>query len=327
MTDAVETMAWSGETPWHGLGTEVSDDLSPEQMLKEAGLDWPVEKRQVYFMDKSGWATKVPDRFALVRTTDDAPLSVVGPNYKPVQNEEAMDFFTKFVATGDMKMETAGSLWNGRYVWGLARMGIDFKLGKSDEVRGYLLLLSPHVHGMSMVIQFTPIRVVCWNTLTFAIGGSLKGTANAFRMPHSIEFTESVRLDAEQALGLATEQVSTFQEASTLLSKKRAGPKAVEHYFEDVLKFDVKTARKNKDGSTRVPRNLPKFQMALESAPGQQLPSALGTWWGALNAVTAVVDHDLGRDRSTALRNAWIGHAANVKRRAFDLAVQRAKKS
>lgn len=321
MTAAVETMAYANEVPWHGLGNKVTDKMSPAQMLKAAELDWTVDKQDIFL--KSG--KKIPNQFALVRSTDKTVLSVVGSTYKPVQNEIALDFFKKFTDAGHMHMETAGSLWYGRYVWALARLGSDFKLAGGDEVRGYLLVSQPHVRGKAMVIQFTPIRVVCWNTLTYALGGSLNGKGgSSFRMPHSQEFNDDIRAAAEEALGLAGDQQKEFQEAATLLAKKKAKPEQVEEYFCEILKFDPKKADKTKKGELKVPRALPKFQAALTYAPGQQMPSATGTWWGAYNAVSYVVDHQMGKERDTALRNAWLGAAARTKRRAFNLALDKA---
>ena len=127
-------------------------------------------------------------------------------------------------------------------------------------------------------------------------------------------------------LGLAVKQTAEFKEVVTLLSKKKMTPKATEDYFCDVLQFDPKKADKKKDGEAQEPRMLPKFRAALTHAPGQELPSALGTAWGSFNAVTAVIDHETGRgDRSVALKNIWLGHQAGVKRRALDLAVELAK--
>lgn len=327
MVAAVETMAYAGEVPWHGLGNKVSNDLTPAQMLKAAGLNWTVSKRETAFKTKAGKWEPMKDEFALVRDTDEFKLSNVGSVYKPVQNEEALDFFKKFVVAGKMKMETAGALWGGRYIWALARLGHDFRLAKGDEVRGYLLLSNPHIFGKAMVFQFTPIRVVCWNTLTYAIGADLKGKAGAYSMPHSTKFDDVAKKRAEEALGLATHQMDEFKQAATLLSKKKAAPKAVEEYFCNVLDFDPKTKQvkaKEDDKAPREPRMLPQFRDALEKAPGQDLSTAKGTWWGALNAVTYVVDHEMGRDRSTALRNAWLGHSANIKRRAVTLALAEA---
>lgn len=326
--DAVETMAYRGEVPWHGLGVYLKAKASPDEIRKSASLDWGVAKRKMFYYPKgsnSGKPIEVPEKFALVRDTDDRLLSVVGSTYKPVQNEIALDFFTKFVRAGKMEMETAGSLQNGQYIWGLARLGADFKLAKGDEVRGYLLLCSPHVLGKAMIIQFTPIRVVCWNTLNFALGAGLKGNGSAFRMPHSMTFTDAVKERAEVALGLGERQMSEFEQAAKLLARKRAKDADVKQYFCNVLEFDPKKAKsKKKDGEAREPLMLPKFERALEASPGARLGTAAGTWWGALNAVTYVVDHEIGRERSSALRTAWLGGKAILKRRAVDLALRAA---
>lgn len=330
MTDAVEKMAYAGEVPWHGLGNAVSDKLSPAQMLKAAGLDWTVSKRPMFFAGPKGDTKMYPssEDLALVRDSDNYHLSTVGTKYKPIQNADALDFFSKFTKAGKMNMETAGSLWHGRWVWGLARVGHDFALGKgskADEVRSYLLFASPHVHGKSAIIQYTSVRVVCWNTLSMALGAKMKGKGNPFRMPHSQEFNEHTRKAAEDALGLALEQSQEFKVVAELLAKKKAPAPKVEEYFAEILRFDPAKADKKKDGEVKEPRMLPKFRHALEHAPGNALPSAQGTWWGALNAVTYVIDHETGTDRNTALRNAWLGHTANLKREALKVAIERAK--
>lgn len=320
MTDAVETMAYANEKPWHGLGVPVKDTMTPKQMMKAAKLDWTVSKRPIFFEG----GKQIPGKMALCRDTDDAFFSIVGKEWKPVQNEDALDFFTKWVKAGHMKMETAGSLWGGKYVWGLARIGKDFTLGtgkNADEVRSYLLMCSPHVRGKAMVLQFTPIRVVCWNTLNFALGRGLKGSGSAFRMIHSQKFDEAMKADAEEKLGIATEQMATFKEAAVLLSKKKITKVKQEEYFNEVLQFDPKAASKKKDGDAKEPQLLGKIRAALTHAPGQDITPSLGTWWGALNAVTYVVDHDVGRTRDTSLKNAWLGQGANLKRRALQIAL------
>lgn len=345
MAHAVETMAYANEVPWHGLGVNVKPDLSPKQMMKAAGVDWTVSKRRMVLTDidgnpitnKNGGHIEVPNEYALTRDSDNSILSVVGSSYKPVQNEEAFDFFTKFVQAGKMKMETAGSLWGGRYVWGLARIGKDFKLVGGDDVHSYLLLMSPHVHGKAMQCLFTPIRVVCNNTLTYSLrkhdaemSNKNKKTneegSGSFRMIHSQVFNDSMKKTAELTLGIAQGQVDYFNEVATLLTKKRAKPEEVTDFFHEILQFDPKEAKVNKKGDVRVPLMLPKLESALLQAPGQDMKSAAGTWWGAVNAVTWVVDHEMGRDRGTSLRNAWVGKLAKLKRAAVQVAVDRAKK-
>lgn len=316
----VDTMAHAGDVPWGKHGVKVTHNLSPEQMLKAAGLDWTVSKRLMF----NEWGDEVKGHFLLTRDTDRAQLDIVGTKWKPVQNADSFDFFKKFATHGHMKMEHAGSLLGGRYVWALAHIDADFKLGKEDEVRSFVLLLSPHELGRAMVIQSLAMRTFCWNTLARLLRGG------AFRMPHSLVFDDRMKRNAEIALGVATEQISEFREAVTLLSKKKARTDEVIDYFGEVCEidrgaYDRANPKLKKDGTPIHPKLLTKCEEALIHAPGAAVSPAKGTWWGALNAVTYVIDHDLGKNRDTALRTAWFGNKARVKRAALRVALERAK--
>lgn len=323
MSHMVETMAYAGQKPWHGLGEKVSQDMSPAQMLKAAKLDWTVSKRQMYFKTKTDKEQTVDGASVLIRDSDETVLSTVGATYKPVQNALAFEFFQKFTDAGHMKMETAGSLADGKYVWALARLAEDFNVGKGDAVIPYLLLCSPHIYGKSLIMQYTPTRVVCWNTLSMALGANMKGGSSAFRMPHSQSF-EVKREEAEGVLKLCIAQNNEFKEAAKVLSKKKVSKEKADEFFCTLLGFDPRDS-KGKDAPKRVPVMLPKFRESLTHAPGAQLSTAAGTWWGAVGAVTYVIDHETGRERTTALRNAWIGHTSTIKRRALSLALDMAK--
>jgi phage/plasmid-like protein (TIGR03299 family) len=326
-------MAYAGQTPWHGLGFKVSNDLTPQEMLVAAKLDWTVEKRPLYMPsgDGSKWLP-VEDKFALTRNSDEAVFSIVGKDWKETQNETTLDFFTKWVKAGHMQMETAGSLAGGHYVWALARINTTFALsgpGKKrqadDEVNGYLLLMQPHMWGYASTAALTPVRVVCWNTLNYALGAGLKGkSGQIFRLRHSKAFDEKAAAQAELALGLSIKQMTEFKEAATLLASKRASAEETKSYFFEVTKFDPEKAKLDKDGEQKQPKLLQKIMAALDFAPGQQMGSAKGTWWGAYNAVSYVVDHEVGRERATALQSAWVGPNATLKRHAFKLALDKA---
>lgn len=320
MTSAVEKMAYAGQVPWHGVGESVAWNLSAEQMRVAAKQDYTVSKRPLFFNDKGKKPVVIKNKFSLVRDSDDQMLSIVGSVYRPVQTEQVFAFFHDFVKAAKMRMETAGSLWDGKYVWALARVvGQDFAVGtgKKDEMRNYLLLCSPFEHGKALIMQYTNVRVVCWNTLCMALGSALKGKGNAFRMPHTKNF-EVEKEEAKRVLGLITQQGDEFKEAAAMLATKKITEKRAEQFFFDVLKKDAE--------SKRTPVALPKYKAALETAPGAMLASAKGTWWGALNAVTYVVDHEQGRSRDSALKNAWLGNQAVLKRRALHLAIDGAKK-
>lgn len=324
MSAKVETMAYAGDVPWHGLGNKVSPTLSAEQMLKAAHLDWTVSKRQLY-MESNKVHKPVPGSYALVRDTDERVLSTVGAGYKPVQNRDSIAFFKKFVDAGKMKMHTAGSLKGGQYIWALAELDADFKVGSknTDQMKSYLLMMSPHVWSKSLLFQYTAVRVVCWNTLNLALGSSLAGNGSAFRMIHSTEFSDDVKATAEEALGLSVAQSKEFANIAAQLSGKRAKADDVEQFFCDVLRIADDEKTEIEQGERRVPRTLEKFQLALQFAPGAKLDTAKGTWWGAINAVTYVADHQLGRSRDAGLTSAWFGQAALMKKRAVELALEK----
>ena len=117
MAHLVETMAYAGEVPWHGLGVPVSNDLTPVQMQEKAGLDWQVREVES-FIEFDGKRMPTGQK-SLVRETDGKILTNVGENWNPVQNDKAFEFFHEFVLSGDMEMHTAGSLKGGQMVWAL----------------------------------------------------------------------------------------------------------------------------------------------------------------------------------------------------------------
>ena len=177
MAHEVETMAYAGQVPWHGLGNKVEGDLTPQEMLVKAGLDWTVSKRPFYYANKPNtWdlndprgeasLLKADNHYAIVRDTDQRVLSHCGEGFVPFQNHETMSFFKKFTDAGNMSMDTAGSLSDGERVWGLAKIKKGFTLAGGDEIEGYLLMANSHKVGTAMTVMFTPIRVVCNNTIT-----------------------------------------------------------------------------------------------------------------------------------------------------------------
>lgn len=330
MAHMVETMAYAGETPWHGLGVQVTPDLSTDEMLIKAGLDWSVSKRPMFAsrMAADGQLTEahiIPCKGhnALVRDTDEKVLDVVGDNYVPVQNKQAMQFFRDFTDAGDMKLETAGSLDGGRQVWVLANLGDEFELAGGDKVKGYLLLSQPHIYGKALNIMFTPIRVVCNNTLTMALKD---GKNNSLRLPHIRPFDEHVQLEAKHAMGLAKNMMSEFALEADTLAKTKADEGQVVRYMSALFQPSLLEGTDPIKGSNVIDfntynRNLFEVKSAMGYQPGANLESSRDTWWGAFNAVTYMADHVMGRDRDKAVTSAWFGERARLKRRALELAL------
>ena len=318
MSHMVETMAYAGKTPWHGLGNKVEDNLTPQQMLKAAGLEWQVQKKPVYHLTDKSYVKS--DKWnILVRSDNNKILGPCGNNYVPIQNSEVFSFFEKFTKGGKMKMDTAGSLDDGRHVWGLASIKDGFSVTKGDDVEGYLLISHPHQWGKALTIMFTNIRVVCNNTITAALNDT---KATKFRMPHVQAFSEEVQWRAQEALGLAKTHMKEFKEQAQFLAKKKYKEEAliefIHRQFDKNKVFDNKVAIKDQWSQTSS-----RIYQLVHKQPGAKLSE--GTWWSALNAVTYHADHEAGRDRNAALRSAWFGSKAVVKRNALKLATEYAK--
>ena len=330
MSHNVETMAWANAKPWHGLGTEVSDDLTPIQMQKAAQLDWTVSKRPAYTINEPEWSEQcglihAEGHHFIVRDSDNQILSQCGNNYIPIQNKDIFDFFVKFTQAGHMKMETAGSLRDGKEIWGLAKLADDFELAGGDEVKGYLLINQPHAAGKAMTIKFTPIRVVCNNTLTMA----LQGEGTALRMPHVKEFDADVRAAAEEALGLSSQAIADFKEKADFLASRQFKQESVLNYIAELYQpqilVDKAKSITDEEFVMQEKFNATATQVLqnIDLSPGATMKSAKGTWWGALNGVTYLEDH---QRRATAVGNAlhssWFGAGANRKAKALDKALE-----
>ena len=305
-------MAWAsdGDTPWHNLGKKVDPDLTPEQMLVEAGLSWTVRKEQAYLnlSGGDGGLVKVPDTFALVRSSDDKILDVVSDDWKEIQNIEAFEFFNDFVAAGDMSMHTAGSLKGGTIVWALAKIKDSFDLGGKDLVEAFMLFTNYHKYGFSTDVRFSPIRVVCANTLQL----SLNAAANAVKVSHRKKFDgDEVKL----TLGVAAEKLAKYKEMASYLSNKRYSDEGLIEYFMRLWPLA-------EDSKRGISRNAERALEAVETQPGHELFP--GTWWDAYNSATYMVDHEIGRTDDSRLTSAWYGAGKNLKLQALELACEMA---
>ena len=335
MAAAVETMAYAGNVPWHGLGVKVEDTMTPEEMLEAAQLNWTVSKRPAYTIDGPTWSEdagllNAEGHHFIVRDTDNTILSACGEDYVPFQNADTFKFFKKFVSAGNMKMETAGSLKDGQDIWGLAKLDSAFELPGGDKVEGYLLIDSPHVAGKALIIMFTPIRVVCANTMSLALSTEGK----RFRVLHLQAFDEEIMETAELALGISGEKMKEFQTQAEFLSSKQTKPINVQNFIAELFQPQLLIERAKEQVANDVPlvdefnRTAEQVHDAIALSPGADLKSAKGTWWGALNGVTYVMDHtkrESERVAGGALHSGWLGPNAATKRRALDLAIDYAK--
>ena len=170
MAHQFESGFFASNTPaWHGLGTVLDHPPTIAEAIKAAGLDWQVREQELFTQTERGLGV-VPTHKALVRSTDYRQLGIVSQQYQPLQNLHAFNFFDFLLHDGDVSLEAAGSLKEGKRIWVLAKINnLTQDVVQNDAVNPYLLLSNSHDGSLAVWIQFTPIRVCCNNTLSYAL--------------------------------------------------------------------------------------------------------------------------------------------------------------
>ena len=311
MVNGEAQMAYVWNVPWHGLGTKVEHDLTPGDFQKVAGLDWTVEKQPLTT------ATGIPikNMEALIRTSDNSVLDVVGTGWNPVQNSEAFEFFHDYVMAGDMEMHTAGSLKDVQMVWALAKTKESFELFNGDQTDNYFLFTNQHQFGKSINIRMTPIRVVCNNTLTLSLSQS---SDKMVTVNHRKAFDPDM---VKEQMGIAREKMEQYKSMAEFLGGKRATGDNVIQYFNEVFGAPAKA---KEDGVLPFTSRNAKIAMEnLNTQPGANF--AQGSWWQAFNSVTYMTDHLQGREGDSRLQSAWYGRNRKVKLNALDKALEYAE--
>lgn len=319
-------MAYTGQTPWHGLGQALTPGASIDTWTREAGLAYQVLESPVQYTTPATTGPQTwPARKVLHRSDTGAPLAVVSDSYNVVQPGQVMDFFRELVDLGGFQLETAGALSDGRRVWALASVGDAAPVVERDLVKPYLLLGTSYDGTMATVAKFTAIRVVCNNTITAAVGGYSNGRAikgegeqdmgylkSAVRVLHSERFNpEAVRLQ----LGIVASAWESFLVQSRRLADAPMAGDQVDEFLAELL-APYHTSAKPLQESKAYRRVLELFN---GRAIGSELPGVAGTRWAMLNAVTELVDHERGRSNNTRMESAWFGAGAALKARAAEL--------
>jgi phage/plasmid-like protein (TIGR03299 family) len=205
------------EKAWHGLGQVVDQYPSSREAIIHAGLDYQVEKAKLFaerLLKNEGQeklTVSVPGYFATMRTDNNAVLGVVGKDYKIVQNRDAFTFFDNIVGGDGIMYETAGALGKGERIFITAKLPGYIEVGNSDLIEKYLFLTTSHDGSGSITAAFTPVRIVCANTLNAA----LKNMTNVVKIRHTSNVTERLRT-AHKVMGIAnrfSEEIgSTFNQ-------------------------------------------------------------------------------------------------------------------
>jgi len=314
MTAEIETYLGVQTPPWHGLGITVDTPPSTEEAIKLAGLDWTVETQELFLSNGS----KVPDARATVRSTDGAVLGVVGPRFMPLQNREAFRFFDPIISAKEATIETAGALKGGRRVWILTKIAQDpLEIVRNDIVSAYLLLAHAHDGSLAIHVGFTPVRVVCQNTLSAALNHA---DSQLIRVRHTAKAEETLD-EVRDTMNVARRVFEPTGEQYRSLAFKGISTQDLERYVQLVVlgKIEVVdlTAEEMEKGQRVMGKILPLFESESNSLPGVS-----GTWWAAYNAVTEFTSHIRGRSQDTRVDSLWFGPSKNMNRNALSLALE-----
>lgn len=305
MVNNEAAMAYVGSAPWHKLGTEVADDLSVPEFMEAAKINWEVEKQPMtYSVDNE--VREVNGKKALVRSTDGQFLSVVGDSWHPCQNTEAFSVFEPYVEKGLISMETAGSLKDGKVVWGLAKVNNSFDIFKGDVIDSYLLIMNPHRAGKTILMQSTPVRVVCNNTLTLSLSSATKIFS---KQSHRQAFDPELFTDV---LDEARLQMDDYKEAAEFLGSKNYRPNDAEAFMSKLFPTREDAKREN--------RAYNRAMEVIDTQPGADF--APGTYWNLFNAATYIADHELGRSEENRFLSTHTGNGRALKQKAMNLALE-----
>lgn len=316
----ISSMAFTGETPWHGLGNLLPPNQPLEVWAKQAGMDWSINEAEVRFVSGTagsplGSNHAFPEQKVLYRSDTKLPLSVVSRRFQVVQPAEIIEFYRDLTEIGGFELETAGVLKEGRKLWALARTGHSVTLKGRDRVNGYLLLATACDGTLATTAQFTSVRVVCNNTLAIALGDN----SGAVKVPHRSHFDAQV---VKRQLGITIRSWDAFMIRTKALSECKVNDTTAEAFFRRVLTYPTGGA------STPVPTtndSAIKIVQELFSGRGKgaAMPSAAGTAWGLVNSLTEFVDHHRrARSIDHRLDAAWFGQGASIKQKAWEEALK-----
>ncbi len=317
MSHNINTMMYAGETPWHQLGTYVGQkEITSREAIIKAGLDWEVEL--VPLVTATG--LNVDMKKAVVRKDTQVALGVVGNQYQPYQNTEAFAFLDSLVGRESAVYHTAGALGNGERIWILIKLPDVLRVGKDDIIEKYFLATNSHDGMYSIKHLFTPIRVVCQNTLKQAIATGLQQDAI-----HSIKHTGKTQEHLNNLRNLLMESNTFFnklQEMSGLMLQKKLNYRERNDYYTKCLNITDEAGQLTSRGKNV----LETVHQLEEYGKGTELPGVKGSLWGSYNAVVEYIDFSRvvkgsKNDPTKRIDSIVFGNGRNVKETAWDEAV------
>ncbi|SKB43671.1 DUF932 domain-containing protein [Dyadobacter psychrophilus] len=311
------------EKAWHGLGQIVDQYPTSQEAIVHAGLDYQVEKTKLFtegHLKNEGQimpAISVPGFFATMRTDTNAVFGVVGKDYQIVQNRDAFTFFDSILGSDGIRYETAGALGKGERIFITAKLPGYIEVGNDDLIEKYLFLTTSHDGSGSITAAFTPVRIVCANTLNAA----MKNMTNVVKIRHTSNAAERLRT-AHKVMGVASRFSDEIGSTFNQWSKKPITDPQLKKLIEIAMAPNKEVLGNLKDGKVHALStqfiNIVEdvYEYALAN-PTQQLPTTMGTVFGAYNAVTGYFQNVRKfQDDEAKLKSIMLGGTAQLRTQA-----------
>lgn len=340
MAHQLEQMAYVGQTPWHGLGNQLSPNQPIEVWAQQAGMDWQIESSNVSYMAENhkGQNLILPhdEQRVLYRSDTHAPLSVVSQRYQEVQPKQILEFYRDLTEQSGFELETAGVLKGGKKFWALAKTGQTTALKGKDVSNGYILLATACDGTLATTAQFTSIRVVCNNTLAIALKGQ-DVNRGVVKVPHSTKFDAA---KIKQQLGISVRAWDEHMYQMKQLSQRKVTQQEAAAYFDAVFNNSSLSIAEKDERFIQYYRQVANSADANKTEPngramskvmtmfnghgrGAELSSAKDTAYGLLCSITEFADHERrAMSQDHRLDSAWFGAGAGLKQRGLEQALR-----
>lgn len=310
------------EKAWHGLGQIVQDYPNSKEALQFAGLDFEVCKRpNIHKLDdgteiisKNSFYTYRPDCCAILGDR-------LGKDYEVVQNIDAFSFFDAIVGGDGIQYETAGALGKGEKIFITAKLPGYIKVGNDDMIEKYLFLTTSHDGYGSIMAAFTPVRIVCNNTLNAA----LRNHTNSIKIRHTANAKERLE-EAHKVIGISNQLSQQLDGIFNQWAKVRITDKEVQKLIQLAMvpnKEVLKNIEKSEmDELSTCFKNMcdDVYEYNMTSA-SQQYETTMGTVFGAYNAITGYFQNVRNyKDEEAKMKSLLYGGTAQLRtQKAFQL--------
>lgn len=309
--------------PWFRLGVPLAGHTSIAEALSEAKLNFKVERRPLYYpiYGEDGSEVerlKVPGYYATVNCRDNSVVSVVGSQYRLLQNEEAFAAFQPMVSDGTLRLDMAGPVAaTGGRIWILARLLEPYRVAVDDLVSKYILLVNSHENRKSIMISGMTLRMVD-ATSSRLNRNPVKGyNEYSISIRHGPKSRNRARR-ATSVIGKIIRNQKEYEQMARRLVrvniKRNDVYKTIEHLFPQLRNAEPGTM-------ARAERSAASIIELLEAEP---IAEARGTAWSLYCSVAAYVDHrrsTKGKSETqrlfSRLRAIWFGRGAKLKDRAL----------